>query len=166
MFIYKLTLWQQTIWTLGSLCKMSEVKCVSCSSHLHVWLSTYALLFLSHSKYDLCCGRVLIGLALPCVCIGVCLYLGTNVCVCICQHVDSVSGVRSPLCGPAHASLLQSEWLFPLLLTRALRLSVAPLDSGRPRLHGASCLLQHTGHSVFRTIALGNDSKSRFIDFS
>lgn len=57
-------------------------RCLSCSSNLHVWLSTYALLFRYCSENDLCCGRVLIGLALQCVCVcvctGVCLYLHTK----------------------------------------------------------------------------------------
>lgn len=33
------------------------------------------------------------------------LYLHTNVCLCICQRVDSVSGAGVPLPGPAHVAL-------------------------------------------------------------
>lgn len=57
---------------------LPEFRCLSCSSNLHVWLSTYALLFHYCSENDLCCGRVLIGLALQCVralacvCVRVC----------------------------------------------------------------------------------------------
>lgn len=56
---------------------LPEFRCLSCSSHLHVWLSTYALLFHYCSEYDLCCGRVLIGPALQCVyvhwCVSACM---------------------------------------------------------------------------------------------
>lgn len=105
---------------------LPEFRCLSCSSNLHVWLSTYALLFHDCFEYDLCCGRVLIGLALQCVralvcvCVRALMFLFTNVCLCICQHADSVSSVGASLRGPAHVALLQSEWLFPLLLTCAL----------------------------------------------
>lgn len=54
---------------------LPEFRCLSCSSNLHVWLSTYALLFHDCFVYDLCCGRVLIGLALQCV--------RALVCVCV-----------------------------------------------------------------------------------
>lgn len=52
--------------------RCQDFDAASCSSHLHVWLSTYALLFHHCSENDLCCGRVLIGLAPQCVCAPVC----------------------------------------------------------------------------------------------
>lgn len=61
----------------GVVTLLPEFLCLSCSSNLHVWLSTYALLLHHCSKNDLCGGRVLIGLAPQCVC----------ALVCVCVHV-------------------------------------------------------------------------------
>lgn len=108
---------------------LPEFRCLSCSSNLHVWLSTYALLFHYCSEYDLCCGRVLIGLALQCVCALVC------VCVRVCTSTQMFAYVyvsmltawavsRTLSAAPTHVALLQSEWLLSLCLTCALWLPI------------------------------------------
>lgn len=70
--IYIFDRWLEApLWGVAARC-CQDLDAVSCSSHLHVWLSTYALLFHHCSENDLCCGRVLIGLAPQCVCAPVC----------------------------------------------------------------------------------------------
>lgn len=87
------------------------------------------------------------------VCLRACLLRHTNVCVCICQRVDSVSSVRASLRGPAHVALLQSEWLFPLFLTCALCLpspvqpcllceALSEVDQGLSKTPTANCVAE------------------------